>query len=65
MDISGSHVIHIVIVLCLPLQTIRTLLLIIKLKAGPVSKVKVGSANADAILVAINERINTNINEGN
>ena len=36
-----------------------------KLKAGSVSKVKVVSANADTILVAINKRSNTNINEGN
>ena len=28
-------------------------------------KVKVVSANADTILVAINKRCNTNINEGN
>ena len=37
--------------------------LISKLKAGTVSKVKCVSANADAILVAINKRSNTNINE--
>ena len=35
------------------------------MKAGSVSKVKVVSANADAILVAINNRINTNNNKGN
>ena len=34
-----------------------------KLKAGSVSKVKIVSA--DAILVAYNKRVNTNINEGN
>ena len=36
-----------------------------KLKAGSVSKVKLVSANADTILVFINKRSNTNINEGN
>ena len=36
-----------------------------KLKTGSVSKVKVVSANADTILVAVNKRSNTNINEGN
>ena len=36
-----------------------------KLKAGTVSKVKIVSANTDTILVAINMRSNTNINEGN
>ena len=35
------------------------------LNAGSVSKVKVVSATADTILVAINKRSNTNINEGN
>ena len=65
MNISGSCVIHIVIVLCLPLPSIWHLSFISKLKAGSVSKVKVVSANTDTILVAINKRSNTNINEGN
>ena len=45
-------------------QTIIVLLKIIsKLKAGSVPNVKVVSTNADTILVAINKRCNTNINE--
>ena len=64
MNISGSRVIHIVIVLCLSLQSIWTLSLISKLKAGSVWKVKVVSANMDIFLFAINKRINTNINWG-
>ena len=63
MNISGSRVIHIVIVLRFLLPSIWTLLFI--LKAGFVSKVKLVSANSDAILVAIKMRINTIINEGN
>ena len=39
--------------------------IISELKAGTVPKVKVVSMNADTILVAINKRSNTNINEGN
>ena len=39
--------------------------IISKLKAGSVPKVKVVSANGDTILVAINKRCNTNINESN
>ena len=47
------------------LTIIVHLKIISKLNAGPVSKVKVVSANADTTLVAINKRSNTNINEGN
>ena len=47
------------------LTVIVHLKILSKLKAGSVSKVKVVSANADAILVAINKRSNTNIYEGN
>ena len=69
MNISGSRVIHSVIVLCLPpsvgLTFIVLLKIISKLNAGSVPNVKVVSTNADAILVAINKRCNTNINEGN
>ena len=36
-----------------------------KLRAGSVSKVKVVPVNADTILVAVNKRSNTNINEDN
>ena len=39
--------------------------IISKLKARSVPNVKVVSANADTILVAISNRCNTNINEGN
>ena len=52
MNISGSCVIHTVIVLCLPLPW--HLPFISKFKAGSVSKMKVVSANADTILIAIN-----------
>ena len=68
MNISGTCVIHIVVMLSSPsfgLTFIVHLKIISKLKAGSVSKVKVVSANADTILVAINKRSNTNINEGN
>ena len=44
---------------------ISRLKIISKLKAGSVPKVKVVSANADIILVAVNKRCNTNINVGN
>ena len=68
MNISGSRVIHIVIVFfsssSIGLEFIVHLKIISKLKAGSVPKVKVVSANADTILVAINKRCNTNINEG-
>ena len=69
MNISGSRVIHSVIVLCLPLSVGLTFIVLLKiiskLKAGSVPNVKVVSTNADTILVAINKRCNTNINEGN
>ena len=39
--------------------------IISKLKVGSVPNVKVVSANADTILVAINKRSNTNTNDGN
>ena len=68
MNISGSRVIYSVIVLSSPsvgLAFIVLLKIISKLKAGSVPNVKVVSANADTILVAINKRCNTNINEGN
>ena len=65
MNIPGSRIIHIVIVLCLPFPSIWTLSFVSKLKAGSVSKVKdVQSANADTLLVAINKQSNMNINEG-
>ena len=64
MYVSGCRVIHIVIVLCLPIPSTRTLSFISKLKARSVSKVNAISANANTILFAINKRINTNINEG-
>ena len=69
MNISGSRVIHIVKV-CMSsasfgLTFIFHLKIISKLKAGSVSNVKVVSANADTVLVAINKRSNTSINEGN
>ena len=50
MNISGSYVIRIVIVLCLPLPSVRHLSFISKLKARSVSKVKVVSANVETIL---------------
>ena len=72
MNISGSRIIHIVTVLCRPLHrsdiypSSKTHLKIFSiLKAGSIPNVKVVSANADTILVAINKRSNTNINEGN
>ena len=65
MNISGSLVIHIVIVLCLPHLSVWHLSFISKLKAGSVSKVKVVFANPDTVLVAINKQSNTNINEDN
>ena len=65
MNISGSRVIHIVIVMCLPLPSISTLLFISKFKARSLSKVEVVSAKADTIFVAINKRSNMNIEEGN
>ena len=65
MNISGSRVIHIVIVLCLAPPSVWHLSLISKLKVGSVPNVKVVSANADTILVAINKWSNTNTNEGN
>ena len=68
MNISGSCVIHIDYVVSSPsigLTFIVHLKIISKLRAGSVSKEKVVSANADTILVAINKRSNTNINEGN
>ena len=68
MNISGSRVIHIVIVFVsspsIDLIFIVHLKIISKLKAGSIPNVKVVSANADTILVAIN-KINRNINEGN
>ena len=67
MNISGSRVIHSVIVLCLPLRRsdiYRSSQNHLKLKAESVPNVKVVAANADTILVAINKRCNTNINEG-
>ena len=65
MNISGSRIIHTVILLCLPFPLICTFLFISKLKAESVSKVKVVSANADTILATINKRSNKNIKEGN
>ena len=65
MNISDSRVIHIVIAWCLPPPSVRHLSFISKLKAGSVPNVKVVSANADTILVAISKRSSTNINEGN
>ena len=46
------------------LTFIVLLKIISKLKAESVPNVKVVAANADTILVAINKRCNTNINEG-
>ena len=70
MNFSGSRVIHIdcdsfVSSPSISLTFIVHLKSIWKLKAGSVPDVKVVSANADIILVAINKRSNTNINEGN
>ena len=45
------------------LASICTLSVISKLNAGSILKVKVASPKSDAILVAINKRINTNSNE--
>ena len=45
------------------LASICTLSSISKLNTGPILKVKVASPKSDAILVAINKRINTNRNE--
>ena len=73
--VEHSRVIHIVMVLCLPLYMspsigltfIVHLKIISKksLKARSLPNVKVVPANADTILVAINKRSHTNINEGN
>ena len=68
MNISGSRVIHIVIVLCLPLPSVWHLSCISKSSQNwrqDLFQKWVVSANADTILVAINKRSNTNINEGN
>ena len=62
LNISGSRVIHIAIVVFHRSDINLHLKIISKFKAGSVSKVKVVSANADTILVAINKRSNTNIN---
>ena len=45
------------------LVSICTLSFISKLNAGSILKVNVASPKSDAILVAINKRINTNTNE--
>ena len=45
------------------LASICTLSFISKLNAGSILKVKVASPKSDAILVAINKRINSNSNE--
>ena len=70
MNISGSCVIHIVIVLSCVFPFHRSDIYRssqnhLKIEGKSVSKVKVVSANADIILVAINKRSDTNINEGN